>query len=217
MFRKIVPKQRAYEMGATWGYARVSTEDQELGLQISALRAAGVPEANIVQEKVSGKAGSERPRYAALLDRLKDGDRLVVWKVDRLGRSTLESLNTAKDLDERGVHIVITTLGIDLKTSAGRLVFGMMVQIAEFERELIRERVKAGMADARSAVSTPAGSTGCVRTSAPRPRDCTTRKGRASYDCGLVRLRPDGCLSCHSGDGVQTRPREPHIPPAAAR
>lgn len=149
MFRKIVPKQRAYEMGATWGYARVSTEDQELGLQISALRAAGVPEANIVQEKVSGKAGSERPRYAALLDRLKDGDRLVVWKVDRLGRSTLESLNTAKDLDERGVHIVITTLGIDLKTSAGRLVFGMMVQIAEFERELIRERVKAGMADAK--------------------------------------------------------------------
>jgi DNA invertase Pin-like site-specific DNA recombinase len=84
-----------------------------------------------------------------LLKRLQDGDRLVVWKVDRLGRSTLESLNTVRDLDERGVHIVITTLGIDLKTPAGRLVFGMMVQIAEFERELIRERVKAGMADAK--------------------------------------------------------------------
>ena len=118
----------------------------ELGLQITALREAGVPEANIVQEKASGKAGSDRPLYAALLGRLRDGDRLVVWKVDRLGRSTLESLNTAKDLDERGVHIVITTLGIDLKTPGGRLVFGMMVQIAEFERELIRERVKAGMA-----------------------------------------------------------------------
>jgi DNA invertase Pin-like site-specific DNA recombinase len=136
-------------MGTTWGYARVSTEDQELGLQISALRAAGVPEANIVQEKASWKAGSDRPLYAGLLERLKDGDRLVVWKVDRLGRSTLESLNTAKDLDERGVHIVITTQGIDLKTPGGRLVFGMMVQIAEFERELIRERVKAGMADAK--------------------------------------------------------------------
>jgi DNA invertase Pin-like site-specific DNA recombinase len=136
-------------MGAIWGYARVSTEDQELGLQITALRDAGVPEANIVQEKASAKAGSDRPRYTALLKRLKDGDRLVVWKVDRLGRSTLESLNTARDLDERGVHIVITTLGIDLKTPAGRLVFGMMVQIAEFERELIRERVKAGMADAK--------------------------------------------------------------------
>jgi DNA invertase Pin-like site-specific DNA recombinase len=136
-------------MGAVFGYARVSTEDQELGLQISALRASGVPEANIIQEKASGKAGSDRPLYAALLARLKDGDRLVVWKVDRLGRSTLESLNTAKDLDERGVHIVITTLGIDLKTPAGRLVFGVMVQIAEFERELIKERVKAGMADAK--------------------------------------------------------------------
>ena len=103
-------------MGTTWGYARVSTEDQELGLQITALRAAGVPEANIVQEKASGKAGSDRPLYTELLGRLQDGDSLVVWKVDRLGRSTLESLNTAKDLDERGVHIVITTLGIDLKT-----------------------------------------------------------------------------------------------------
>jgi DNA invertase Pin-like site-specific DNA recombinase len=77
-------------MGTTWGYARVSTEDQELSLQITALRAAGVPEANIVQEKTSGKAGSDRPLYAGLLERLKDGDRPVVWKVDRLGRSTLE-------------------------------------------------------------------------------------------------------------------------------
>lgn len=137
-------------MGTTWGYARVSTEDQELGLQITALRAAGVPEGNIVQEKASGKAGSNRPLYAALLGRLTDGDRLVVWKVDRLGRSTLDALQTAKELDARGVHIVITTLGIDLKTPAGRLVFGMMAQIAEFERELIRDRVRAGMADAKT-------------------------------------------------------------------
>jgi Enterobacteriaceae phage serine recombinase len=136
-------------MGTTWGYARVSTEDQELGLQISALRAAGVPEANIVQEKANGKAGSDRPFYTALLERLADADRLVVWKVDRLGRSTLDALQTAKDLDARGVHIIITTLGIDLKTPAGRLVFGMMAQIAEFERELIRDRVKAGMAEAK--------------------------------------------------------------------
>ena len=91
----------------------------------------------------------ECPLYDALLRRLGDGDRLVVWKVDRLGRSTLDALTTAKNLDDRGVHIVITTLGIDLKTPAGRLVFGMMSQISEFERELIRERVKAGMTEAR--------------------------------------------------------------------
>jgi Enterobacteriaceae phage serine recombinase len=137
-------------MGTTWGYARVSTEDQELGLQVAALREAGVPESHIVREKASGKAGSDRPLYAALLARLQDGDRLVVWKVDRLGRSTLDALQTARDLDERGVGIVITTLGVDLKTPAGRLVFGVMAQIAEFERELIRERVKAGMADAKA-------------------------------------------------------------------
>jgi DNA invertase Pin-like site-specific DNA recombinase len=145
-------------MGKSYGYARISTEDQELGLQITALRDAGVPEANIVQEKASGKAGTDRPLYDALLRRLGDGDRLVVWKVDRLGRSTLDALTTAKNLDDRGVHIVITTLGIDLKTPAGRLVFGMMSQISEFERELIRERVKAGMTRRGSAASTLAGS-----------------------------------------------------------
>jgi DNA invertase Pin-like site-specific DNA recombinase len=142
-------RKRERNMGGIYGYARVSTEDQELGLQISALRDAGVPETNIVQEKASGKASSDRPLYAALLARLKAGDRLVVWKVDRLGRSTLDALQTARDLDDRGVHIVITTLGIDLKTPGGRLVFGMMVQITEFERELIRERVIAGMVDAK--------------------------------------------------------------------
>jgi DNA invertase Pin-like site-specific DNA recombinase len=93
---------------------------------------------NIVTEKASGKAGTDRPHYAALLARLGDGDRLVVWKVDRLGRSVLDALQTARDLDARGVHIVITTLGIDLKTNGGRLVFGIMAQIAEFERNPIR-------------------------------------------------------------------------------
>jgi putative DNA-invertase from lambdoid prophage Rac len=136
-------------MGEIWGYARVSTDDQELGLQVTALRDAGVPHERIVQEKASGKAGSVRPLYAALLARLRSGDRLVVWKVGRLGRSTLDALQTAKDLDARGVHIIITTLGIDLKTPAGRLVFGVLAQIAEFERELIRDRVKAGMAEAK--------------------------------------------------------------------
>lgn len=136
-------------MGEIYGYARVSTEDQELGLQVTALRAAGVPEGNIVREKASGKAGSDRPLYAALLAHLTAGDSLVVWKVDRLGRSTLDALGIAKDLDARGVRIVISTLGIDLQTPSGRLVFGMMTQIAEFERELIRERVLAGMAEAK--------------------------------------------------------------------
>lgn len=137
------------QMAQVYGYARVSTEGQEIGMQVTALHAAGVPEGNVVQETASGKAGAERPLYDALLARLEAGDTLVVWKVDRLGRSTLDALDAAKKMDARGVHIVITTLGIDLKTPAGRLVFGMMSQIAEFERELIRERVTAGMAEAK--------------------------------------------------------------------
>ena len=128
----------------------MSSEDQELGLQITALRDAGVPDANIVREKSSGRAGSDRPRYDALLAKLSDGDKLMVWKVDRLGRSTLDALQTAKDLDARGVHIVITTLGIDLKTATGRLVFGVMCRSTHYvERELIRERVIAGLTEAR--------------------------------------------------------------------
>jgi DNA invertase Pin-like site-specific DNA recombinase len=132
-----------------YGYARVSTEDQELGLQVAALIDAGVAQKDIVKEKASGKEGADRPKYVELLAKLRDGDKLVVWKVDRLGRSTLDALNTAKDLDARGVRIVITTLGVDLKTPAGRLVFGVLAQIAEFERELIKERVAAGIAAAR--------------------------------------------------------------------
>jgi DNA invertase Pin-like site-specific DNA recombinase len=132
-----------------YGYARVSTEDQELGLQVAALIDAGVAQKDIVKEKASGKEVADRPKYVELLAKLRDGDKLVVWKVDRLGRSTLDALNTAKDLDARGVRIVITTLGVDLKTPAGRLVFGVLAQIAEFERELIKERVAAGIAAAR--------------------------------------------------------------------
>jgi hypothetical protein len=114
--------------------------------------------------------------------RLKAGDRLVVWRVDRPGRSTLESLKTAKDLDERGVDIVITTLGIDLKTPVGRLVFGMMVQIAQFERELIRERVKAGMADAK----TRGVHTGRKRTLRPHQRAEAARLHNEGQSLGKI-------------------------------
>jgi DNA invertase Pin-like site-specific DNA recombinase len=98
-------------MGRRSGHARDSTEDQEPGLQVSKLQEAGLFEANIVQ--ASGKADADRPLRAALLGRLCDNDRLLMWKVGRLGRSALDALATAKDLDARGAHIIITTLGID--------------------------------------------------------------------------------------------------------
>lgn len=131
-------------MPAVWGYARVSREDQALALQLDALEAAGVPSARIVQEKESG--ARQRPAFEALLKKLQTGDSLVAWKVDRLGRDALAALTVARDLDARGVRIVITTLGVDSSTPAGRMVFGVLAQLAEFERATLIERTNAGLA-----------------------------------------------------------------------
>jgi DNA invertase Pin-like site-specific DNA recombinase len=130
-----------------FGYARVSREDQELALQVDALTAAGVEPGRLVKEKLSGVA--DRPRFRKLLASLGAGDTLVTWKVDRLGRNAVEVQQTVRDLDERGVRLIIATLGIDTKTPAGRLMFGIMSQLAEFEREQLIERTKAGIEAAR--------------------------------------------------------------------
>jgi DNA invertase Pin-like site-specific DNA recombinase len=134
---------------AIYGYARVSTDDQNTALQVDALIAAGVPKENLIEEHISG-AAKDRPKFARLLARLRPGDTLMVWKICRLGRNTLAALQTAEELHGRGVRIVITTLGVDLETPAGKLVFGILAQLAEFEREQIRERINAGMAAARA-------------------------------------------------------------------
>ena len=153
-------------MAAVWGYARVSREDQALALQLDALGAAGVPSANVVQEKESG--ARQRPVFDALLKKLNTGDSLVAWKVDRLGRDALAALTVARDLDARGVRIVITTLGVDSSTPAGRMVFGVLAQLAEFERATLIERTNAGLAatlDSEFHSSVPS-----IRVDAPAPR-----------------------------------------------
>jgi len=139
--------KRGRFMPAIWGYARVSREDQALALQLDALEAAGVPPANIMQEKESG--ARQRPVFDALLKKLQPGDSLVAWKVDRLGRDALAALIVARDLDALGVRIIITTLGVDSSTPAGRMVFGVLAQLAEFERATLIERTNAGLAAAR--------------------------------------------------------------------
>jgi DNA invertase Pin-like site-specific DNA recombinase len=132
---------------ATYGYARVSREDQELALQVDALVAAGVAPGNIVKDKMSGVA--DRPRFSKLIEKLAKGDTLVTWKVDRLGRSALATMRTFKELDDRGVRVVITTLGMDTGTPTGRLMIGILSQLAEFEREQIIERTNAGLEAAK--------------------------------------------------------------------
>lgn len=136
------------------GYARISKTDgsQVLSLQEDALIDAGVDAQQIYTDQVSGKR-SDRPGLTACLKALRWGDILVVWKLDRLGRDLKHLVNTVSDLADRGVGLrVIAGLGanIDTTTANGKLVFGIFAALAEFERELIRERTLAGLQAARA-------------------------------------------------------------------
>lgn len=136
------------------GYARVSKADgsQSLDLQRDALIAAGVDEDQIYSDRASGKK-DKRPGLDACLKALRDGDVLVIWKLDRMGRSLNHLVKTTTQLSERGIGLkVLTGQGaqIDTTTAAGRLSFGIFAALAEFESELIRERTMAGLAAARA-------------------------------------------------------------------
>jgi len=143
-----------YEAPMLIGYARVSKTDgsQVLDLQRDALIGTGVVPERIYQDEASGKR-EDRPGLLACLKALRTGDVLVVWKLDRLGRDLRHLVNTAQELAERGIGFkVLAGRGaeIDTTTASGKLVFGIFAALAEFERELIRERTKAGLASARA-------------------------------------------------------------------
>jgi DNA invertase Pin-like site-specific DNA recombinase len=129
------------------GYARVSTDDQELALQRDALAAAGCE--RIFTDTMSG-AKAERPGLAEALDFVRSNDTLVVWRLDRLGRSLTNLIELMTTLAERGVGFRSLSEQIDTTTSGGKLVFHIFGALAEFERELIRERTRAGLAAARA-------------------------------------------------------------------
>jgi DNA invertase Pin-like site-specific DNA recombinase len=129
------------------GYARVSTEEQNLSLQKQALRAAGC-KVIIEDQGVSG-AATVRPGLTDVLTRLKKGDVLVVWRLDRLGRSLAHLIEIIDGLGKAGVGFASLTESIDTTTAGGRLVFHMMGALAEFERGLIAERTRAGMKAAK--------------------------------------------------------------------
>lgn len=127
------------------GYARISTAEQSLAPQIDALKAAGCDE--IFEDCVSG-AKTDRPGLNEALHHLRFGDTLVVWKLDRLGRSMSHLIDTVRDLDQRGIGFRSLTEGIDTTTSGGTLVFHLFGALAQFERDLIRERTRAGLSAA---------------------------------------------------------------------
>jgi DNA invertase Pin-like site-specific DNA recombinase len=136
------------------GYARVSKADgsQALDLQIDALKKAGVRANHIYQDHASGKK-DDRPGLAACLKAVRKDDILVVWKLDRLGRDLRHLVNTIQELLDKGVGFkVLAGQGAEINTTtaSGKLVFGIFAALAEFERELIRERTIAGLAAARA-------------------------------------------------------------------
>jgi DNA invertase Pin-like site-specific DNA recombinase len=142
--RRRSPKTGSH--GLPIGYARVSTDDQNLALQLDALKKAGCD--RVFTDKASG-ARLTRPGLADALSHLRAGDTLVVWKLDRLGRSVKGLVDLVNTLEARDVHFRSLTDGIDSKTPAGRFFFHIMASLAQMERELIVERTRAGLAAAR--------------------------------------------------------------------
>jgi DNA invertase Pin-like site-specific DNA recombinase len=127
------------------GYMRVSTAEQSLALQRDALVAAGVAPDRLYEDTCSGTVAN-RPGLARALDVLRPDDALVVWKLDRIGRSLAHVVELVGALQAKGIGLKVLTGGIDTTNAAGRLVFGIFATLSEFERDLIHERTIAGLA-----------------------------------------------------------------------
>ena len=158
-----------------FGYARVSTADQNPALQFAALRAAGVDDAHTFTDKASGTR-EDRPALADLMATVAEGDTVVVWKLDRLGRSTSHLVGLIDQLGERGVDFRSLTDPIDTTTPSGRLVFRLIASIAEFERDLMLERTRAGLAAARAA-GKPVGRTPSIKPGVAKHIDTLAAQG----------------------------------------
>jgi DNA invertase Pin-like site-specific DNA recombinase len=198
------------------GYARVSTVEQNLDLQRDALRRAGCAE--VYEEHASG-AKASRPELAHALRALRAGDTLVVWRLDRLGRSLPDLVRIVTELKARGVAFESLTERIDTTTAAGSLIFHVFASLAEFERAVIRERTAAGIAAARAraerraeAEARPQGDAG-DRGAAARPGGAGARRRPAIRHLALDALQslpagaPDGAGARGGTPGLTRGPR----------
>lgn len=129
------------------GYARVSTDDQNLDMQRDALKAAGC---SVIYEETACGKGAVRPELEQCRKALRPGDTLVVWRLDRLGRSLTDLVQIVAELEQKGIGFESITERIETGSAAGKLVFHVFAALAEFERNLIRERTRAGLAAARA-------------------------------------------------------------------
>ncbi|WP_419600709.1 recombinase family protein [Thiolapillus sp.] len=177
------------------GYARVSTQDQNPDLQLDALKKAGCEE--IFQEKFSGKS-SARPELENCLRMLRKGDVLVVWRLDRLGRSLKDLVEIVSALEDRGVGFQSLTENIDTVSAGGKLVFHIFSALAEFEHSLIRERTMAGLAAARArgrkGGRKPSMSKADVRKAAAMLKDPQMTKTEVAQHFGVSRVTLNNSL-----------------------
>jgi len=133
---------------AQYGYARVSTGDQDVSRQLDELAAAGCE--RTWSEAASGKRGAHRPEWSALLSHLRGGDMLVVVELSRLGRNAGDLARLAEEMDDRQISLRILNLGLDTSTPAGRLIYQVIAAVGEMERELLVERTLSGLKAARA-------------------------------------------------------------------
>ncbi len=129
------------------GYARVSTREQSLTMQVDALKKAGCDQ---IHEEIASGAKTSRPVLEEIMRNLREGDTLIIWKLDRLGRNLAHLIHLTTKLIEKEVGLISLNDPIDTSTAQGRMVFGIFASLAEFERELIRERTQAGLKSARA-------------------------------------------------------------------
>src|SRR5690625_888607 len=133
-----------------FGYTRVSTVHQDDNLQRRDILSAGVDPDNIYSDVISGASTlADRPGWKRLVKLVEPGDEICVWRLDRVGRSVADVVSTVEKLQERGIVVRSLVDGIDPTTSAGRMLLGLMATLSAYERDLIKERVKAGMAAAK--------------------------------------------------------------------
>lgn len=136
-------------MGKTFGYARVSTQEQNLDRQVDQLVEYGIHKTDIYMEKITG-IKKDRPKLNQLLEDVEAGDKIVIVELTRLGRSTRDLISISEQLQEKGVELVSLKESIDTTTPTGKAMFGMLSVMAQFERDLISQRTKEGLASARA-------------------------------------------------------------------
>lgn len=155
MYYVFYSKAKGFSMSRTFGYCRVSTTDQTVKNQQQEICDAGfaIEPRRMIEEVISGSvAAKQRPQFLKLLDRIEPGDVLVVTRLDRLGRNSIDIRQTVEQLEQEGVRVYCLALGgVDLTSPAGKLTMGVIAAIAEFERDLLIERTNAGLIRSRKA------------------------------------------------------------------